>query len=79
MAGSTIDGTRFQTVTLKHNDIIFVLDGVSSETQCYELLALLDAKLGSKVPMNLLNSRLKSKNTGRFLSMHETIEEVWRI
>ena len=78
MAGSTIDRTRFQTVTLKHNDSIFVLEGISSETRCYELLALLDAKLGPKVPMNLLNSRLKSKNTGRFLSMHETIEEVWR-
>jgi hypothetical protein len=67
----SIEDSRFQMLTLKYNDQIFVLDGISIKTRCCELLSLIEIRLGTKLPkISNLN------NYGRYLSLDETIEEV---
>ena len=73
MAEATIEDSRFQVVNVKYNGRIIVLDEVCSETRCCEILSLIETRFDFKLAMN---SRLKNNNSGRFLSMHETIEEV---
>ena len=57
--------------TIKYGKQFFVLDGISNNALFSELLALLQARLGSKVTVN---ARLMK--THRSLRMNEAINEV---
>ena len=69
--------TGFQDVmqvTVKYDKQFFVVDSISKSARCSDLLPLLKARLGTKIP----GSARLMKN-GRFLRMDETIEEVLKI
>ena len=58
-------------VTIKYGEKYLAFDSISRNAQCSDLMPLLQLRLGSKIPRN---ARLMVN--GRFLIMHETIEEV---
>jgi len=58
-------------VTIKYGEKYLAFDSISRHAQCSDLIPLLELRLGSKVPRN---ARLMVN--GRFLIMHETIDEA---
>lgn len=58
-------------VTIKYDKQFVVFDGIPRNARFSELLSLIKARLGSKIPVNA--SLMESH---RFLRLNETIEEV---
>jgi hypothetical protein len=58
-------------LTFKYEKQTFVFDGISSKARCSDLLPRLTALLGSGIPANV-----RLMQNGRFIRMHQTIEEV---
>ena len=65
------DGTQ---VTIIFGKQAYVFDGISSNSLCSDLIAQLEVRLGSKIP-----AHAQLMGNGRFLRMHEPIEEVCQI
>jgi hypothetical protein len=65
---------RFQDAvpaTIKYGEKYLAFDSIPRNAQCGDLIPFLELRLGSKVPRN---ARLMVN--GRFLKMHETVDEV---
>ena len=58
-------------ITIKYDQRSFVFDKISRNALCSDLLSQLEVRLGSKIPENANLTK-----NGRFLRMHESIEEV---
>ncbi len=58
-------------LTFKYEKQTFVFDGISSKARCSDLLPRLTALLGPGIPANV-----RLMQNGRFIRMHQTIEEV---
>lgn len=60
-------------VTIKYGEKYHALYSIPRNARCSDLIPILELRLGSKIPRN---ARLMVN--GRFLRMHETIDEVCR-
>jgi len=68
---SSLNDSNAIHVTIKYGEKYLAFDSISRNAQCSDLIPLLQLRLGSKIPRN---ARLMVN--GRFLIMHETIEEA---
>jgi hypothetical protein len=64
----------FAQVAIMFEKQSYAFDGISRNASCSELVAELEVRLGSKIP-----SQARLVGNGRFLQMHQTIEEVCSI
>ncbi len=61
-------------VTVMFDKKLYVLDGISGNSLCSDLVTKLENQLGSKIPVHA-----KFTGNGRFFRMHDTIEEVCQV
>ena len=61
-------------VTIMFDKKLYVLDGISGNSLCSDLVTKLENQLGSKIPVHA-----KLTGNGRFFRMHDTIEEVCQV
>jgi hypothetical protein len=67
----TLHSAELIQVVIKYDKQVLVLDGVSRNAQCSELLAMLEVRLGVKIPWNA-----KLTKNGRSSQVLKSIDEV---